>query len=241
MMTRISLLSNHAYIWTQHIGEIDQKTLDHQAQYLSIDECERADRFVHEDDKKRLIIAYSGLRVLLSKCLFLPPACLKFKMNAHGKPYLPNASICFNLSHSKNWIVWAIAMNNVVGVDVEYQRGDIDLLSLAKRFFAKEEFEAIKSTKPIHRLSAFYRCWTRKESYIKAIGKGLSYPLDNFSVPIQKEIFGYELRANESKSDHEKWYLYSLDMPRKYTGALVLQKKVDKIQYNNTRVFELDK
>jgi len=230
-MPRVPLLSNQAYVWTQNIQALNDRALEERAQCLSIGERKRAARFVHSEDTKRLIIAYSGLRLLLSKYLSLPAESFKFKTNDHGKPYLIDSPIYFNLSHSKDWVIWAFALNNELGVDIEYQKKNIEPMDLAKRFFSPKEYAMLKNTLPEERLSSFYRCWTRKEAFIKAIGKGLSYPLNKFEVPITGEVEGEEVHSIKNEPNVQKWYLYSLKVPKKYTGALMLQKRVGHIQY----------
>ena len=230
-MVRMQLLSNQVCVWAKNIQTLNDKTIQEQAQYLSAEEHKRADRFVHNADAKRFIIAYSGLRLILAKYLPVPKGNFAFKRNEHGKPYLINSPLCFNLSHSNDYVIWAFALNNSVGIDIEYEKKNVDVLALAKRFFAKEEYTTLKNISSENQLSAFYRCWTRKEAFIKAIGKGLSYPLNKFAVTFEKKIYNWTIPI-ENKSDDQKWYLYSLKTPEKYTAAIVLKKPIDTIQYN---------
>jgi len=234
-MTRVQLLSNQVHVWMQDIQTLNDKTIEKQAQCLSIDERKRADRFVHNVDSKRLLIAYSGLRMLLSNYLSMPSASFNFEQNDHGKPYIADSPICFNLSHSGDWVIWAFALNNELGIDIEYEKENVEILALAKRFFAAKEYHVLKNTLPENQLSTFYRCWTRKEAFIKAIGKGLSYPLNKFEVPLKEEALDWEIRI-KNKSNFQKWYLYSLRMPEKYTAALVLKKRIEAIQYNKCKI-----
>lgn len=234
-MTRIQLLSNQAHVWAQDIQTLDDKMLQMRMRCLSADEYKRAAQFVHLADTKRLIIAYSGLRLLLSKYLSVSADSFVFEKNNYGKPYLVNSPICFNLSHSKNWVIWAFALDNDLGIDIEYEREGVEILSLAERFFTKEEYTVLKNIPPRDQLSAFYRCWTRKEAFIKATGKGLSYPLNKFEMTLKKEVFDWKIRI-KNESNCQKWYLYSLRMPEKYTAAIVLKKRIEKIQYNKCKI-----
>jgi 4'-phosphopantetheinyl transferase len=226
-MTRMKLLSNRAYIWKYNIQSMADAMLKKCKAYLTPHELKRADRFVRQEDAHRLMVAYGGLRLILAEYLSLPPDSLALKTNSHGKPFLKNSSICFNISHANDWVMWAFTLDNEVGIDIEYERLDIEVLALAKRFFAKEEYEALKKTTPEHLLSAFYRCWTRKEAFIKAVGRGLSYPLDAFIVPLKEKITGEEVFQKTANA--QPWYLYALPTPLHYQGAIVLKNRVAKV------------
>lgn len=105
---------------------------------------------------------------------------IRFHYNSYGKPELASEQrLCFNISHSGEWIACAVH-DTEVGIDVE-QIKPIDL-SVARRFFSAEEYELLENKPPEGRLEMFYDLWTLKESYVKLRGQGLSIPLDSFSV-----------------------------------------------------------
>ncbi|QED47037.1 4'-phosphopantetheinyl transferase family protein [Cytobacillus dafuensis] len=138
-------------------------------------------RFSHRDDGLRSLYSELLIRFIISNRHELIDTKIDFACNEFGKPYLRQAetSLHFNISHSGEWIV-CVLDEHQVGIDVEEIR-PIDL-GLAKRFFSVKEVSELKETPKEKKLAKFYDLWTLKESYIKAVGKGLSIPLDSFSI-----------------------------------------------------------
>jgi 4'-phosphopantetheinyl transferase len=229
-----TLLSNTVAVWQYNIQQLDLSTVAALKQYLSRSEAARADRFIHQDDVYRLTVAYGGLRILLSGYLSLSPDTFILKTHQHGKPYLDNQEIYFNISHSNHWVMWAFAWDHPVGIDVEYEREKVEVLELAKRFFSAQEYQALKQIANGHQRTAFYQCWTRKEAFIKGVGKGLFYPLKEFSVPLDPHLNGHNILHKDR--DTAPWYLYSLNMPKKYQAALAVNHQVKKIEINTLRI-----
>lgn len=143
---------------------------------------DRIKRFLKPEDAQRCLIGDLLVRFLIIENLSISNRDIRFETNQYGKPFLAGvSSFHFNIAHSGNWIVCAVH-DLSVGVDVEKIK-PIEL-DIAKRFFSAEEYHAIVS-QPIERqLDYFFSLWTLKESYIKAVGKGLSLSLDTFSIQI---------------------------------------------------------
>lgn len=145
---------------------------------------ERIFRFHRYEDAQRALIGDTLVRYLLCKKLGIKNKELIFGVNEYGKPFLINsAHIEYNISHSGKWVTCSID-NLPVGIDIE-QIKPIDM-SIAERFFSKEEVKCLMSKCVVEREAYFYDLWTLKESYIKAIGKGLSIPLDSFTIRIEE-------------------------------------------------------
>jgi 4'-phosphopantetheinyl transferase len=145
---------------------------------LSQPERDRAARFYSAAHRACYINAHVALRAILASYLDLAPGQLEFETNAYGKPRLLNdPRLEFNLAHSRSLALIAVTRSHPIGVDVEYLRDDFDTLELANRFFAPREIELVRS-----RPDRFFEIWTRKEAFIKAIGMGVSYPLQEFDV-----------------------------------------------------------
>ena len=149
---------------------------------LSVEERERAARFVFEDDRRRYRLAHAALRVRLGRYLGQPPELLRFAQGPAGKPTLADdhddgARCAFNLSHSADVAAIAIAPRGELGIDIECQRVVGDSQAIVDRHFTPAEREAWHALAPMQRDAAFLRCWTRKEACIKALGSGLSTPL----------------------------------------------------------------
>ncbi|HEU0079761.1 MAG TPA: 4'-phosphopantetheinyl transferase superfamily protein [Longimicrobiaceae bacterium] len=158
------------------------------AALLAPDERARADRFRFERDRRRFTVARGVLRTLLGRYLDADPRGIAFRYESHGKPVLDGASaahgIRFNVSHSGEMALYALARGRELGVDVEEVRRMDDGLDIAVRFFSEAEVAAFRSLPEEIRDDAFFNCWTRKEAYIKAVGEGLSFPLHVFDVSL---------------------------------------------------------
>jgi 4'-phosphopantetheinyl transferase len=166
-------------VWSWSLEADPSETL------LSKDEKARGQSFVAACHRRRFVVARSRLRSLLGQHLCLDPAALVFVLNEYGKPSVVQApSVYFSLSHSGDRALLAISDTLVVGADLEQVR-PLAHLELARRNFHPQEIAAIESqpTEGAQR-QAFFRIWTLKEAVVKALGKGLSIPLDSFSVSI---------------------------------------------------------
>ena len=151
---------------------------------LSEDERARAARFHFERDRRRFMAGRAALRTVLAAYLDRAPADLVFALGRHGKPALEKLGLEFNLSHRGGCGLIAVARGRQVGVDVERIRNDFACEDIARRFFAPAEVVALATWAPAEYATAFFRCWTRKEAYVKARGDGITLGLDRFEVPI---------------------------------------------------------
>lgn len=135
---------------------------------LSDDERLRAARFRFPRDRRRFIVRRAALRRILSRCLDLPPAAIRFTVNPYGKPALDGGALHFNLSHAHELALIAVAEREV-GIDVEYL--DPDRESLARSCCAPQELAAAANL-PAGALAY----WTCKEAYVKGLGTGFAIP-----------------------------------------------------------------
>jgi 4'-phosphopantetheinyl transferase len=185
-------------------------------------ERERAARFVFERDRRRFIAAHAWVRVALGRCLHRAPQSLRFTAGSHGKPRLvdPAVDLRFNVSHAGERALLALTLGQEIGVDIEEER-PIETLELARRFFASSESAALQALPTSEQTPAFFRCWTRKEAFIKAIGDGLTFPLDSFEVSLTAEDSPQLLRACSAAADALlRWRIVSLRMESRYAAAL---------------------
>ncbi|MHA7962500.1 4'-phosphopantetheinyl transferase family protein [Paenibacillus sp. CAU 1782] len=143
------------------------------------DRALRIKRFRHWQDQWRSLAGDVLVRYVLRERFGLPASKILFKKNPYNKPVLAGEDVHFNVSHSGIWTVAAFHSMDI-GIDIE-QMGMADM-ELARSMFASSEYEALCSQPPEKRNRLFYDIWTRKESYLKALGAGLSLPLDSFSV-----------------------------------------------------------
>jgi 4'-phosphopantetheinyl transferase len=195
---------------------------------LNSTERERAARF-HFDHHRRIYIAsHAALRLLLGRYLRAPAASIEFVTGTHGRPMLADAGsgLHFNLSHSGNTALIAFSRIALVGVDVEAVRAIPDLLDLARHYFAPPEITSIAESSPTTQLHAFLTIWTRKEAFVKALGLGLSVPLDAFSVgPADRPGRLTWLRGGTSGD----WTIAGLSPGPDCVGALAVQRRDAKL------------
>lgn len=180
-------------------------------QCLSVAEQDRANRFIREQDKQAYVVSHAMLRFILARYLASDPGAVIIEVDKQGKPYLPDSnSLYFNLSHSKQRALVAVSQGHEVGVDIEYKSQKPDLLAIAERFFAYEEYIYIKCHQD--QVLAFYQIWTAKEAYVKAQGKGLAYGLSRFCV----------IGSNEQiKANLNDWQLHTFAVDGGYMAAVV--------------------
>ncbi len=182
--------------------------------YLSEQELARAQRFLRPDDATRYTVSRAVLRELLAQELQTQPDKLVLLEEQRGKPQLasPHHTLHFNVSHSRDYALIAISRVAVVGVDIEYHRELQDYVALAQRFFSPYEYQYIKAQAQPDRLRAFYEVWTAKEAYVKALGAGLSYGLERFSVISENgemidTLEGYSFRRIDDIENYSAAYV----------------------------------
>lgn len=226
-----SLPKDDVHVWTCRPVE-DDNLLDRFLQLLSEDEVIRANKYRFEKDRTVYITAKFLLRSLLGHYLKANPKEIDFEYSEYGKPfYLKNGDLDFNVSHSGNQIIIGFAKEQVIGVDIEKIKEDFDPLDLAKNFFSKEEIKALAQTKESEVFQAFYRCWTRKESFIKAVGEGLSYPLDSFAVTIDNDDEARFLKIFNAQDSKKDWHLNSFVPAEGYIAAITTDGNPKIIEY----------
>lgn len=178
---------------------------------LSPAEQARADRFLRALHGTRFAAGRAILRRILAAYLDRDPASLTFDYGDHGKPRLGAAwdgmALAFNASHSGDAGACAVARDGAVGVDLEEMRENREFLKIARRYFAPDEVRQLTALPADEQHAAFYQCWTAKEALIKAWGRGLSTPLDRFTVQVAPA----------------ETALLALDLPEYANGAWHLQ------------------
>jgi 4'-phosphopantetheinyl transferase len=170
---------------------------------LSAEEQARCARLVAATAGARAAVARGLLRLLLAAYAEVAPHALRFAVRAQGKPYLTDVGLRFNLAHSDDLAVVAVARDVEVGVDVERLRPVADGLSLAARYFAPDEARALAALPADERDEAFLRLWTSKEAVLKATGEGLTGGL-----------------AGDAEAS---WSLHAIEPAIGYVGALAVQ------------------
>jgi 4'-phosphopantetheinyl transferase len=192
--------------------------------WLSYEERAKADAFHFEADRHRAIVGRGLLRHLLGTCLNRPPDTLQVVAGLNGKPelvpFLGAAPIEFNISHSGDWILVALAQQRAVGIDVEQMRSGMAALDIAQRVFSKAERTGLATLPPTAREESFFACWTRKEAYIKARGDGLLLPLDSFDVSFRATDAARILATRPDPCEASRWTMHDLPLGAGYHAAV---------------------
>jgi 4'-phosphopantetheinyl transferase len=159
--------------------------------------------------------------MLLGQYLGVRPATIQVNYGSKGKPTLgETGAVEFNASHSDGLAVFAFTFDCEIGIDVEQIRSLPDMQQIANRFFCAEEATELMLLPESERQRAFFRCWTRKEAYIKTTGEGLSTPLDGFRVTLQPEVPARLVHVQHDLSAANRWTLHDLELTPAYAGAL---------------------
>jgi 4'-phosphopantetheinyl transferase len=191
---------------------------------LDAGEIARMERFHFPAHRQLFLVSHVLLRTTLSRYADLRPIAWRFVNNDHGKPLIaPEARAIghsFSLAHTAGLAVVALTRGRDVGVDVEQADRSVDAPALSRRFFSPEEASALKKLPAEQLQEQFPRYWTLKEAYIKALGRGLSHPLDSFAFRLTGER---PCRIGFSAADpqHPEQWRFALLEPRQRSVAAV--------------------
>lgn len=220
----LTLAEDEIHVWR---ACLDQPTacLQQLLAKLSADERMRAERFYFEQDRKRFIVARGLLRTILSCYLGIEPSELEFCYGLRGKPALVNSggsTLRFNLSHSQGLALYAIAPTREIGIDLEHIR-PLPAAQIAERFFSAQENAILRTLPPDQQQQAFFSCWTRKEAFLKAIGDGLAFPLNQFDVSLSPDQPAQIHSIKGDSAAAANWFLQELKPAPGYVGALAVE------------------
>lgn len=194
---------------------------------LSAAETARASRFLKPLHKARFIAARGYLRQILEHYVKCDAAALKFEVKPNGKPYLsmPGPVVHFNLSHCDDAAAVAVCRTAEVGIDIERVRPVRN--GLARRYFSQVEASGLEALPEAECLESFFRCWTRKEAFLKATGEGIRRGLDSFCVTFSP---GDPARVDSIDGDREAanaWTLLDFDPGEGLIGAVAVKAAKD--------------
>lgn len=181
-----ALSDRELHVWAVALAAETNASFD-LGQRLTPDEQQAAERFGREEPQTAYVVTRAALRTVLARLLRTNPRDVSLEQGANGKPRLAAVAgdlpLQFNVAHTPGLALLAVARNVEVGVDVERLRSVRKIEEIAHRYFTADEFEVIRSAAPTRWNAVFLSYWTRKEAILKAIGLGLQYPLDSFSLP----------------------------------------------------------
>jgi 4'-phosphopantetheinyl transferase len=163
--------------------------------------------------------------VLLGRYLRCRARDVAFTFRSNGKPGLQGESrLQFNMSHSDSLAVYAFTTDCEIGIDTEKVREIADANEIAARYFCRAEaLELFSIADQEARQEAFFRCWTRKEAYIKAVGDGLYMPLDRFQVTLSTHDHARVVHISNDEKAASEWTLQHIEPAPGYTGAVAFR------------------
>ena len=195
---------------------------------LDADETAKAERIIIESKRRQSYRARAELRRVLALYLDAEAEALQFRYGEHGKPALvprldgAPAPLCFNLTHSGTVGLIGVIFERPeleLGVDVEEARPGREFASIAESFFSRAEVEAFRELHASEHRAAFYRAWTRKEAYLKAIGTGLSFRSTGFTIDFDHRRPPRVLATTREGDDPERWRMVDLACDPGYAAA----------------------
>jgi 4'-phosphopantetheinyl transferase len=199
-------IENHSvHLWRIFVPDLLSQ-VEKWLQVLNPIERARAERFHFAIHRDRFIVSKAVLRFILAFYTNIDAAAIEFREGKQGKPYLSHNpfNLQFNVSHSHDTAVYALATQTEIGVDIEKMEPKFSE-GVAERFFSKKEYTELMKLSPNERTKAFYHLWAGKEAIIKTLGGGLYVPLADFSIDL------HEISQSIAFSYQQQQYHYYLE------------------------------
>jgi 4'-phosphopantetheinyl transferase len=217
MKNIVETFKNSIEVWNIHLPD-HQKDIPLCRNLLTREELERAAKFINPSDANGFILGRGLLRRILADSLKSEPSALRFTRNTHGKPFLEDGRLEFNVSHSRDRLLVAVTAGRAVGIDIEFRRTKLTMESIAKRWFAPEEQTFFRTLEDP--ATGFFEIWAKKEAYVKAMGVGIYKDLNTFAVPLGERRFSPILdKAGQ-------WFFQTLEIDSGYAAAVVSEAPV---------------
>ncbi len=216
-------LKQEIHIWKIPLN-ISERLFNLFFSLLSPAEKARAHRFYFDKDRRAFVSVRGHLRWLLGQYLNKNPLEFTFEYNTHGKPFLPENRIHFNVSHSKQLGLIALDPLTAIGIDIEWMRPDFGGLKIANRFFSEQEVKELEQLDKSEQKKGFFNGWSRKEAYIKARGKGLAIPLSQFTVQLSPNMPCKLLGTDHDPPAVHRYLLEEIKVHPEYAAAVAYNK-----------------
>ncbi|QXE92026.1 4'-phosphopantetheinyl transferase family protein [Geomonas subterranea] len=197
--------------------------------YLNDAELRRGARLLDPGKREEFLVGRGLVREILAGLTGGEPGRIEFLEGVFGKPYLSShrgtGGLHFNVSHSGGQLLVAVCYGAEIGVDLEEVRQDLAFRPMAERYFSLREREELFGLDPELQLDAFYRCWTRKEAYLKGMGTGFSLPSTAFDVSLAPGEPPALLAHWVGPEEVKRWAITDLPVPAGYCAALAIQRQ----------------
>jgi 4'-phosphopantetheinyl transferase len=196
---------------------------------LSDDERSRVERYQVSKARQQFIITRALLRTLLGEYLQQDPKKIEFCYSAYGKPELvmPHANLCFNISHSRGAVLFAVRLNQPVGVDLEWMNPAVNGAVIARRLFSATEQAEMNGLPTLEQQAKFFQLWTRKEALIKLFGDRLFSGLKTYEVPAISPSGGFWVSVGQ-----QSVWLQDLDFVESFAAAIATPTRPDHVQHH---------
>lgn len=222
----LTIPPSEVHIWRAGL-EFPEQLLEKLASTLSPDERVRASNFRFRRHRNRFVAGRGIIRSLLGRYLGCDPAEIRFDYGSYGKPKVDSPKrdvrLHFNVAHSDDLALFALSLGRRIGVDIERKRRIAEIPQLVSRNFSARESAAWRSLPHGEQLLAFFNCWVRKEAFIKAIGEGLSHPLQEFDVSVSPGEKAELLAISGDVELAKKWSLLEIDAAPDFAAAAVVE------------------
>lgn len=224
--TGLGFREHNVHIWKLTL-DLEPEALENARRVLSPAELARAYRFVFLRDQHRFVAARGQLRSILANYLGIKATAVDFRYGPYGKPELDvrgtEPLLHFNLSHSCGLGIVGVTHGRRIGVDIEKLKDNGDADGIVKTCFAQLEINDYFALPVSQRVSAFYRMWTRKESYMKATGLGMTQSLSQFAVSVKANEPVQLRHHNADSSEPMRWTLRDLEIDSAFAAALAVE------------------
>lgn len=221
-----TIMNDEVHVWCFKLCE-EPLLIQSAFSALSEDERARATRFRSPSLQAAFILSRGILRRLLARFCDCTPSNVIFAYGQQGKPFLADRAcpVRFNMSHSGGIAAYALNVSHEIGVDIEQHRPLPDMDQIAARFFSPLEYRELMGVAELEREVAFFDCWVRKEAYIKALGGGLSIPLDSFQVTLGPRRSPALVEVRNNGTEAREWSIQEFSPAPGYSGAVAFRNR----------------
>lgn len=219
------LLPGEVHLWRADLN-LSAPQLELARAIMISDEVARADRMVTDILRNRRVAGQSILRDILSRYLGQAPHDIIFSHGERGKPSIQGSDIQFNMSHTEDIALYAITRSHPIGVDIEAIKTSKYHQGIVESNFSPQELAQYQSLPESEKLEAFFRAWTRKEAYIKAIGLGLYYPLEKFTVDLSSRGENGLISIEGSTERAKNWLSTSFFVGEKFIASIAIEARI---------------
>ncbi len=226
-----TIIDDEVHIWQANLKRLSQNPKNF-SEYLSPNEKEKAERLKFTHDRDQYILRHYLLRLILCKYCTCQPNELIFRFNDYQKPFIslpqPEENK-FNMSYSDDFMIVGISKQNDVGIDIEKVREISNLEDIAYDNFSQPELEYFNSEPD--KKTAFFKIWTRKEAFIKAVGNGIYFPLKSFCIEIDPSGSYENLTIMKNPAESKLWKTIALKVPDNHIASLAVKSDRFKVLY----------